>query len=337
MQHSLVEVSKNLDIETSNTVVDAVVQPPPPSDVVADELFDVRFVFHALRRGLWVLVLAAMVGAWFGGQRLMGFSPVYIATMTVAPEQSQANGPNLALRSLGEGFGLNFGDAGGGGPATTFDRLQVTIGSQEFVRHLEEKYDIIHTIYAGSWDEQTQSWIRPQGRRFDIEQNLKSTFHLPTWSEPTTQSFAEFLSSVIVVETSVDSPFTTVSHQGADPEFALWLLETVYREADAFVREVDLHATYERKAYLEAQISQTNVIEFRQMFVNLLANEERRLMLTQTDLPYAAQIIEEAFVSSRPTSPDLIQDFWILVFAWVLVGILVVLLFALVRGNRGRA
>ncbi|MBT3396007.1 MAG: hypothetical protein HOB82_01645 [Alphaproteobacteria bacterium] len=299
------------------------------------EMFDVGFVFRALLRGWWVLMLAAIAGSWFGAQNLLNFGPVYVASMTVAPAVTQTTSTSSTLRSLGEGLGLNLGD-GGGGPATTFDRLEVTISSLEFVQHLEEEYDIIRTTFAGGWDSQTQSWIKPSGRRFEFEQGIRERLHLPTWSAPTTQSFAEFLSGAIAIRKETGSPFTTVSTRSADPVFALWLLDTVYREADAFVREADLRATRQRKAYLEEQIRETAVLEFREMFVGLLANEERRLMLTQTDLPYAAQVIEQPFVSSQPTSPNLVQDFWVLVFGWILGGSLLVLLVALIRSGSRR-
>jgi len=301
------------------------------------ENFDIRFIYHALLRGWWLIVLAALAGGWFGAQNLLNFGPVYVASMSVASGESRATSPNAALRSFGEGLGLNFDTATGGGPATSFDRLKVTISSLEFVRHLEDKYDIIHKVFAGAWDSESNSWIRPTGRRFEFRQGLNAKLHLPLWSEPTTQSFAEFLSGTIIVRDSIDSPFTTVSTRSADPEFALWLLETVYMEADAFVREADLRATRERKSYLEGQIDQTNILEFRQMFVSLLANEERRLMLTQTDLPYAAQIIRSPFVSSRPTSPNVVEEFWVQVFGWMLAGALFILLFALVRSQPSTA
>jgi hypothetical protein len=311
---------------------------PPPTPIAmpkSGEIFDVGFVFKALLRGWWVLFLAAGAGGWFGAQNLLNFGPVYVASMTVAPAETQSSRTSSTLRSFSEGLGLNVGD-GGGGPASTFDRLEVTISSLEFVRHLEEKYDIIHKTFAGRWNAQSQSWIKPSGKRFEFKQGIREKLHLPTWSAPTTQSFAEFLSGAIVIRKETGAPFTTVSTRSGDPEFALWLLDTVYREADSFVREVDLRATRQRKEYLEGQILETTVLEFRDMFVELLANEERRLMLTQTDLPYAAQVIEKAFVSSQPTSPNLVQDFWVLVFGWVLGGSLLVLMVSLLRSGSRR-
>jgi hypothetical protein len=302
----------------------------PPDE---GDSFDIRFLLFATLRGMWLIAIFGVIGVALGVRSLMNFGPTYEAAMVVSSgEQGGGNSLSSALTSAGARLGIDLSTDSAS--ATTFDRLRITLGSISLARLLDEKYGMVRRLWGGSWDEAKQEWIKPVPGRFEMSQELRARLHLPTWSAPTVESLASHLQGAVRVSKMTDPPFYKITYRSNDPAMALWLLQTVYREADDLLRAQDRAQAIERKAYVEDRLRTTVNLEGRSMFTNMLANEERRLMLLDTDTPYAAQIIDPAFVSSQPSTPDPVRDFGIVVVGWILAGVFVVVLIALLRSPR---
>ena len=295
-----------------------------------DELLDLRFLVVALLRGSWLIGLLVAVAVILGVRELRSYVPQHVATMVVAPAVGDSQLAAQASRL--SGLARSLGVEGSAGLSTsTFDRLQLVVGSQTLAKILQDKYGYMQKFFAGSWNVQTNQWVRPAGRRFDLEQKVKGALNLKTWSKPTLESLARFADSKLVFEQVGATGFQKVSVSHVDPEFALEILQVVYSEADDLLKEQDRTQTAERRRYLEQQLSRAGVVEMRAALVGLLVNEERTAMLLEGDLPYAARIIEPPFVSVFPSTPSLLQIVGVRAFLFALVGSALVILVALFR------
>ena len=214
---------------------------------------------------------------------------------------------------------------------TTFDRLELVISSITLAETLQRKYGYLQKVFEGSWDPVGERWIRPSGKRFEWEQRVRGLFHLRTWSEPTIESLAEYLQGAILIEEHEGSPFNTVSFIHADSQFALEVLRTVYAEADEILRQQDRKETTERKAYIVEQLERTSILEMRAALVGLLTHEESTMMMLLGSLPYAARVIEPAYVSEIPTAPPILVTFGTPFLGSLAIGIVLVSLVALFR------
>ena len=289
---------------------------------------DIRFMVRVIWRGKWILLVLLLIGLYQGFVKLQGFQPTYEASLTILPTNDQfESGGGTDIAGVARGLGISVKERS----ATPIDRLQLTIGSIELARRLDEKYDLTKRIFSGSWDERTEAWIRPSGFRFDLEQRIRSQLNLSTWAEPTIETLARYLGSAIEFKDIKKGAFKRVSFSHSDPEAALEYLTLVYFEADNVLREGDQLAAVSRKAYLESRLRDTNIAESRSMLTALLSGEERRLMLLRSDLPYAAQLVEAPYASRIPSAPQLLDTLVVPAFTWLLIGSVILVLVAVFR------
>jgi len=140
----------------------------PQSDIRSeDELIDVRFLFVEVLKKWWLILIFVSFGIWNGIQNMHSFSPTYMARMLVMPIEE---GSGAAAKQVGASAtvvgaiaGINFS---GGQSSTKLDRLIHSTKTLELAKVLDRKYNLMHKLYGGSWDEKTQTWKRPVGERF---------------------------------------------------------------------------------------------------------------------------------------------------------------------------
>ena len=296
----------------------------------SDGPIDLRFLLTGIWRGKWIILICALIGFGLSVKKLRGFNPKFEATMTVIPTSPNGAAQTVdRVSQVAQSFGIGVSERQK--RSELFDRLRLTLGSVHLTQLLEKEYGIIRKVFHGSWNPDTQSWKKPAGWRFDLEQKIKRSIHLPLWREPSTESFSQYLASSIEFLEMKDMPYFQIRFANEDSELARWVLETVVFRADKILRHNDQGESKFRRQYLETQIQKTSVDEHRKMFLSMIANEERRLLLLHADRPYSMNVINPVFVSKTPTSPDLIKDFAIIVIGWILGGIALVMLFTLVK------
>lgn len=294
-----------------------------------DDILDVRFLFKGIWRGKWIVIVFAIIGVLLGYRSLVNFSPSYLATMVVVPSGQEFGQTSGRVSGLAQSFGI---EISGGEQASSFDRFRLLMSSLELAQVLQEKYGLFDQVFGPARDSETGEWKRPQGFRFETEQKIRGLLNLQVWEPPTMESLAGFLRGTVVVDSTKEgAAFKRISVANQDPDFALFLLEVVYREADALVRTQDRVESEARRRYLESQLLGATIAESRAMLTGLLASEERRLMLMSGELPYSMRILQMPHVSSSPTSATLGGEFVFPVIAATGVGILLVLLFAVAR------
>lgn len=262
------------------------------------ELIDVRFLVRVIVRWGWIALILATIGGYNGLRDARGKEPQYKASMIVMPESGSV-GVSNSVAQIGSVLGINVQNSGSG---TTFDRLELMIGSLRLAERLQEKFGLLQMIYASSWDEDGGKWIEPTAAQLEQQNRLARFLGLPVepWHAPDTETLANFLRGALQFERAGSKRFIEVSVKNRDPDFALQLLELVYEEADAVLREADLSESKERMIYINARLAQAKLVDSRQALIGLLTSEERRAMLLETDLPYAARIIDLPFVSKSP-------------------------------------
>lgn len=295
-----------------------------------DDLIDLRYIFRIWVRWSWIPLVLAVGGAFMGYRDLQGFQPKYVASMTVLPATGAAS---QAARGLGNSsiFGNLGFDLRPSASSPTFDRLRLMLGSVTLAQRLQEKHSLMQEVYSGSWDAETQTWIRPSGDDFEKDQRRRAALKLSNWKEPNAESLAGYVGGNVDVEEVPGTVFMKVTFQHRDAKFAFKLLGLVYEEADELLREQDRLESRQRRSYIEGQLRNTNSIDMKQALIGLLTGEERTAMLLESDLPYAARVIEPTFVSSRATEPAIAFVFGVPVFAGVLIGFALVTFVAVMR------
>ena len=303
-----------------------------------------QVIATALRR--WLLILATVVAAvlftlnWLSGQ-----SPVYSGIMLISPA------PDM----VGGGGGGGGGATGGGGAVSSlatalglrpnsnainnFDRYQLTMTSTALARVLDEKYDLLHRIYGSQWDAASKTWVKPKpGFVGRMKEAFLERYGIPTWSPPTPQSLAGFLSSSLLVSPLEGfSVVRSVEFRHGDPAFIRELLALVDIEAENLLRQSMLAESKRKIDYLNDKIRDVKNIQLQASMTDQLAQEERSVMYLQAGVRIGAQVLEGPKVAPTPISPKPIFALGVAVFGGFLLGLMLALALEFILGSRTRS
>ncbi|MDA1101389.1 MAG: hypothetical protein O2967_20685 [Proteobacteria bacterium] len=269
-------------------------------------LFDLRLLFRELWRWKWAVVLVALIGAAKGINDARHFSPIYEAQMTMAPSGDTEFAPPASggggLFGAARSFGLI---SGGGATATSLDYFKQIIGSHSLADVLQEKHGLLQKVFKGSWDAAGGKWIEPQIDESSIRQRLRRYFHFNPPRVPDRRSLANFVGSAVRVEAINGSPFYKISVRHSDPKFALYLLETVYREADELLAANDQRKQTHQREYIRTQLERARLKEVRDALLGVLMQLEQKAMLANAERPYSIKLLEAPWVTPQPKEPNL--------------------------------
>ena len=119
-----------------------------------------------------------------------------------------------------------------------------------------------------------------------------------------------------------------ISFKSPYPVFAGTFLDLLYREADNIIREETRVRTSLQIGYIERQLGRVSVIEYRKVLTDLLASQEKSMMMLNVELPYVASVIEPPFVSELPTHPKPITALLVSLVLGIFLGVFLALALA---------
>jgi uncharacterized protein involved in exopolysaccharide biosynthesis len=265
-----------------------------------ENVFDIRELAVKLwRKKLWLL-LGVILGAAYGFNTVRNFQPQYTAYMVVqSSSDGDASGLSRQLSGLKNLAGLVGVPSGGRNSSPVFDRFEILVGTITFAEQLEEKQGLQKKLYSGSWDEVNQNWRQPNGYIFAWKQKLYKYLKMRTWRQPDIEMMAQYLKSAVKFDPIETTQFVKISFKHKDPEFALFVLGAIFKEADVFLRKEEKKQAERKSEYLWARLSEVRRPEARNALIALLESVEKSTMMLSGGLPYLARIIEPPRVASN--------------------------------------
>jgi hypothetical protein len=323
---------ENSPVTETKTEHKPIMSTPPNDDRHDDDMIDVGFLFVEVLKKWWLIFIFMGFGIWNGIQNMHGFSPSYMARMLVMPIEegggtsSNQIGGSAAVVGALAGINLSAGQS-----STKLDRLIQSTKTLELAKVLDRKYNLMHKLYGGGWDEKTQSWKRPTGKEFEWRERVNAYLNLPTWSPPNIESLSGFLAGSFKSIDVEGSPYKSLSFTHGDPEKALYYLKMIYNESNDYIRSQDEEERNNRRNYLEDRLNSTNIKEFRDALVNFLAEEARKDMMAQGNLRGVARVLDPPYISSTKTSPNMLVFVGFPAIFSAAIAVALILLFVLVR------
>lgn len=300
-----------------------------PATAPSENLIDIRTVSLMLWRGKWFVLCFVLIGTLYGARQMHNFPTVYEAEMTIFPMKSESGASSAGTgKAIAQALGVNVGTSSG---FTTIDRLRILFGSHRFAQHLQQKLGMMQRLFAGSWDMENKRWRVPNGWRFEIDQKIKRFFNLSTWRQLDTHTLAQHLNGAIVMTPIRDTGIRRISYRNSNPDLALYILRTVYNEADDMLRADDQIIAVQRKEYIQGRLAIEPLEENQKVLLGMLAGVEQSLMFLDNDLPYAARVLEPPKVSSSPVYPQMTSVFAPPIIISLSLGVCLVLLVQLFR------
>lgn len=313
------------------------------SKAVVDNASLIRFpsqreMLTALLRGWWLILLGAILGLVWGANSLYSAPYLYRVEMTVVPaQQGGGGGAQGALAQL-----ANLGIVSGGAQSDTDFKLYLDLlTSRKIADELAKDPSIMRTIYAGNWDDMTQSWRDvPDTRRWVILRNeLYDYLGFPPqkWHAPDGESMLGFLAGTIIIEQDPRRPYMAkVTMQYADKDFAIRFLKRLHQVADNTLRQTALQRATDYIAYLTSELSKVTIAEHRLALAQSLSEQEKAAMMARSSSAFAADLFEPPWAGSYPSSPQAMTTLARTTFIGALIGSFLALLLWMTRGKISR-
>jgi hypothetical protein len=265
----------------------------------------------------WKLVcLCALLGLAWGINGLHSAPYLYSVQLTVTPAQrgtaSNAGGGLAALVNLAMPSGDNGSD---------FSLYLDLLKSRNIADELAKDPRIMQTLYGGEWDEASQSWKEhPETRRWPLAMKQFWDFlgypSVP-WHEPNGESMLSFIDGMVNIELDPRKPYMAkIVMNSGDKEFAIQFLTKLHKTADEMLRQRALKRTTNYIAYLSNTLSKVTVAEHRFALTQALSEQEKAAMIAQSGTPFAAEVLEEPWANSYPSSPQTFQT----LVRWAFIG-----------------
>jgi len=300
----------------------------PPTAAIADYLqrsISISRLLGKIWSGRMIVGIATAMGLAYGVYVVHASGPSYMAAMRISPAES-----DTGLGGGGSGAGgLLAGLTGGSSAAQVPKYVQFTyaLSSVEVARALDQKYDMLCRIYHGDCDARTHQWERRTGLREWITSALARLSRLPdpnAGPRPLTDLAAYIGGQIVIEQPKKTDSVINLYYTNRDPKFASEFLSIVVKAANDYVRAQSRETQKRYVEYLSESAANTTNVEQRQAIDTLLLQEERQLMMTQVDVPYAAQILDGPNVTPVNHALKFIATF-------ALVGLVTGTLIALLR------
>lgn len=271
----------------------------------AEDDIDLLEIAAGIWAGRWIIALVVALFVLLASLYLHNATYRFTVTLKLSPVQVSgisAAGRMGGLGSMAALAGINLPQ---GSDGLDFEQFSDSIHSLQLAELLAQRPKLLQRVFPSEWDAERQQWQQKKGRLAPLTRSLKAVLGVPNypWQAPDAARLADYLERNVKLIDSPDTPFITLQMEHEDPQFARAFLDQLARQLDDMLREKALVRTDRNIAYLSSQLSRVSVVEHRLAIVEALGQQERKRMLASSDAPYAADPLEPASTSIRPTSP----------------------------------
>lgn len=264
------------------------------SVVIADYLKRSVSVAELLER-LWggrvIVAICFAIGIAYGTYSAWAGGPRFAAEISLLPadsnsvEGSSAGGG--ALNLLAGLTGANIGSV------PKFTQFLSALHSTGVAKILDERYGMTCRVFAGYCDQKTHQWNRRGGWRSWLNGIMARLSGLPDPNGPfTTTELAQYIYGSVDVTIDKANQVVKLSYQSPKPEFAAQFLSLLVQTTNDYIKAQDRLVLRQYVDYLASQTAAATNVAQRDVLDQLLLQQERKLMLTEVNVPYAATVLD---------------------------------------------
>jgi len=174
-----------------------------------------------------------------------------------------------------------------------FTQFTMSVSSPNVAQMLNQRYDMLCRVYRNDCDPVTHRWRERTGLRESMNAFFAWLGHLPNPNGPRTIiDLSQYIADSVNVNQNKQNAVATLTFTHPDAQFAADFLSKVVKTTNDYIKlqNRDIQRRYVEN--LTESAGKTTNVEQRQAIDTLLLQEERQYMLTEVDVPYAAQIMD---------------------------------------------
>jgi uncharacterized protein involved in exopolysaccharide biosynthesis len=253
------------------------------------------------RRGVFLSVIAIFVFLMIVCLHLLPKS--YTVTAEIAPVVSsnqQVSGGLSALASLG---GVNLSDLSGGGGQF---RLFVSgLNSRDVADLLAQDQSLMRELFPEEWSGKDHGWREPSGMIRSVVRGMAGLVGYPVrmWKPPGGERLYDLLNDDLEISDNPKNPVIALRMQSIKPEVTMEFMGKLIQAVDLLLRKRALTRANDYIAYLNTQLENVTVTDYRAALINRLSEQQQIRMMASANVSFAAQVFSAPYSSTKPTAP----------------------------------
>jgi uncharacterized protein involved in exopolysaccharide biosynthesis len=248
------------------------------------------------------IVLGAINGiVMLAGIVYLAIAPAkYQAEIVVVPNYDQEqNSPGLGISSISSIL------TGTNNEPPDYANFQTLLSSVPVAKLIIDKHpEYLQRVFEKEWDPATKSWSPPRGLIASVERAFYGIVGRPTWQAPNAYRLSQYISDHVDITQLGENPIHQITYRDVDPVFAQRFISAVQSSDDELLKIDRRHVLAARAAHLLQLAQTTNIVEYRDSLMQLLTQTESQLSTLGEDFPYAALILQPAWVTPSPVAPN---------------------------------
>ncbi|MBV1911766.1 MAG: LPS O-antigen length regulator, partial [Kangiellaceae bacterium] len=303
----------------------------------ADDEIDLKELWQAIWAGKWMVVFITTLFAMGAVAYALSIAPEYKSTAILSPvSSSSANSLSKIAGQFGGLASLAGINLGGATDDKSVIAMQV-MKTWGFIEKFIVNNSLQVDLYA------VNGWTRKSNRLsydqdiYDIENKVWTREYDKNKSDspqPTSWELYQLFAERVEVTQDKNTGLVTVGVSFYSPILAKQWVDKLVRDINEHVKQQDKDEAIRSIAYLEEQISLTNVAEMKSVFYQLIEQQSKTLMLTEISDEYVFKTISPAKVAEERFKPKRA----VIVILGTLLGgflaVVIVVLLSLVRKQR---
>lgn len=259
------------------------------------------------------MTLVAGVASWLMPEKFQ-------ATVVISPVSEDYSSGRLA------GIGAVLSQVGGlaslAGISTTASSIReesiATLQSSSLTQDFIETNGLLPVLFADKWDSSRNRWRVDDGSK-----------------APTLWKANDFFRKhVRTVVEDRKTGLLTLTITWKDPVLAARWANDLVKMANDYLRSKAIRESERNIAYLNEQVSKTNIVEVKKAIFSLMEAEIRKVMIARGADEYALKVIDRALVPERPSSPRRVLWIGAGFFGGLLVAVTLILSRQMLRSAR---
>ena len=245
-------------------------------------------LFLLLKANVRTVIKITFISSVIGVIYALLATPIYKSELyMISTEQNSEGLLGGGIQGIASQFGLAGNlDLGSNSESMYNKRVAMKIlSSRDFTLDFLYKNNYMGYLYPKKWDFDKRTW--------------KEDIYIPNHEEimktmDETRTIYEDLKSG-VIEYSLESPY---------PEFATNFLNNSIKEINLKIREMSKEDGRKNIAYLEKELSKTNLVQAQTVLAALLQDEKQNLMIANTREDFVFRVIDKAIVPKQKFKPS---------------------------------
>ena len=258
------------------------------------ELIDLRSILKEIYRNKNLLLIVLFLSSVSSFLISLRIENIFESRAIVSFQDEE-----LDIRSLEGGSFLSLAFQGLNSSSKSEDIFFETILSDLFIEKFLLERDLVWKILSlKKWDASTNKHFYDENL-YDVQNKrwLKES------REPHSKRAVRVFKKILDIDRNYASGVYAFSLKSISPEISYSWLNWYLEDINDFFRKQEIQDTSKSIKFLESKISQTNNIEIRKVFYNIIQEQTKELMLAEVNEEYFIKLIDKpqkAYIKSGP-------------------------------------